>query len=89
MDDLNTAARLWVRTLAVKVSDAAEDLLDGGGVITDDIGRLRHVIPVPGHRKSQHTTVKIREGRETGTSSFSRALKTFSRTLKKAGTAWT
>lgn len=46
MNDLDAAARLRVRAAAVKVSDAAEDPLDGGRVVTDDVGGFRHVIPV-------------------------------------------
>lgn len=52
MNDLDAAARLRVRAAAVKVSDAAEDPLDGGRVVTDDVGGFRHVIPVPADRKS-------------------------------------
>ena len=55
VDDPDAAARLRVRTFAIKVSDAAEDLLDGGRVVTDDVGRVGHVITVPADRKSQQT----------------------------------
>lgn len=53
VDDPDAAARLRVRTFAVKVSDPTEDLLDGGGVVTDDVRGFRHMITVPGDRKSQ------------------------------------
>lgn len=55
MGDPDPAARLGVRTFAVKVSDPAEDLLDGGGVVTDHVGGFRYVITIPGDRKSQQT----------------------------------
>lgn len=59
MDDPDTAARLRVRTLTVKVSDASEDLLDSGGVVADDVGGFGHVVTIPADRKPQQT-VKIR-----------------------------
>lgn len=48
VDDPDATARLWVRSLAVKVSDPAEDLLDGGRVITDDVGGSGHMMTIPG-----------------------------------------
>lgn len=61
VDDLDATTRLRVRILAVKVSDTAEDPLDGGWVVAHHIGGFRHMRAIPGDRKSQHMTVKIRE----------------------------
>lgn len=59
VDDPHAAARLRVRTFAVEVPDPAEDVVDGGGVVTDHVRGLRQVGTVPADRKSQ-TTVKIK-----------------------------
>ena len=53
MDDTDATARLRVRSLAVKVSDPTKDLLDGGRVVTDDVGSLRHMKTIPADRKQQ------------------------------------
>lgn len=53
MDNPDAPACLRVRTLTIKVPDPAKDLLDGGWVLTDDVGGLRHMISVPGDRKPQ------------------------------------
>ena len=60
VDDLDAAALLGVWADAVKVPDAAEDPLDGGRVVTNHVGGFRQMVTVPAHRKSQHTTVKVR-----------------------------
>lgn len=58
VDDLDATACLWVQTVAIEVPDTSEDLMDGGGVVTDDVGRLRHVVTIPGNRKSHRTLSK-------------------------------
>lgn len=66
VDDLDAAALLRVRTFAVKVPDVAEDLLDGGWVVTHDVGGFRHVITIPGDRNNAHNCQNKRE-EETST----------------------
>lgn len=63
VDDPDSAARLRVRTFAVEVPDPAEDLLDGGGVVADNVRGFGQVITVPGDRKSQQTRLSQRERR--------------------------
>lgn len=46
MEDVVCAARLGVQTVAIVVSDAVEDFLNGWGVVTDDVGSLGNVITV-------------------------------------------
>lgn len=53
VDDLDAAARLRVGAFAAEVSDAAENLLDGGWVFTHDVGGFRYVVTVAGDRKSK------------------------------------
>lgn len=67
MDDLDAAACLRVRTFAIKVPDVAEDLLDGGWVITHDVGGFRHVITIPGDRNNAHNCQNKRGEEETST----------------------
>lgn len=53
VDDPDATARLRVGAFAAEVSDAAEDLLDGGRVVTHDVGGFRDVVTVAGDRKSK------------------------------------
>lgn len=54
VDHRHAAAGLRVQFGAVKVSNAAEDPLDGGGVAADDVGGGGQVIPVPEDRSTNN-----------------------------------
>lgn len=54
VDDPEATARLRVQTFTVEVPDPSENLLDGGGVITDDVGGFRNVVTVPATTEKKH-----------------------------------
>lgn len=55
VEDAVTTAHLWIQTIAVIVSDAAEDFLNGGWVVADDVGSLGNVIAVSGGQEAEAT----------------------------------